>query len=266
MARTVLTENLNLYVKASGGSNGNTGLSADQAYATINYAIDRVTKDYDCAGFQITINLVADAVNKHAPFILKNYLDAGVNAQTTNARIYGNPENPALHMVEHVSGGVAALAVGVTTPWLLEGIKLSSPAGGYGIEADFYSKIYTKSIMFGNCGVCSIAVFGSSIEFLANGSYPLFTLTGACAAVLMVDMKSMIILQTAAIVFSGTPSVSYAFAMCNSQSLLYFGATTTGAINVNRRAMAGFQSLITGSSAMPTGRFANTVSPDSFVV
>lgn len=260
MSRIQLTSTLNLYVAATGGSNSNDGLYPGSPFATINHAIDVACNNYDLNGQQLNINLAPDSVNKYAAVVLKNFMDAGVAAQSTNPRIIGDPAYPELYQIQGgASDPAAILAVGVAATWLIEGVQVSHTSGLYGIEADFYSKLYLRTVNFGVCGVHATAVFGSCIEFLDNGSYPLCKIVGSAASFIMANIKGMFIFQTGSIVFSGTPSLTYAFAMSQNQSFIYFGASCSGSLNNNKTYICEYSSGIQGYPAMPAGNVASTL-------
>lgn len=249
--RQRLTADLNLYVAATGGSDSNSG-ALTAPFATINHAIDQVANEYDPGGWQMNIRLIADSVNKHPAFRLRNYIDAGAVAQHTNARILGDPAHPELYQVEASStDAAAALGVEVRAIWSLEGLTLSAPSGGYGVEADNLTNIDLKTIRFGQCGAAHVcAIFGSRIHFISNPGYPLCKVDGSANAFLLANYKGLIMLHPGDVIFGGQ-SLTDAFVDCQRDSNVYFAATCGGSVYVNKKYRCKYGSGIDGTPAMP---------------
>lgn len=256
MPRTQLTSDLDLYVAPAGqgGSDSNSGTLA-QPLATGNEAVKRICNGYDPNGWQMNVRLLPHATAKHAPIQLRNYMECGVQAQHTNARIVGDPANPHLHHIQAASPHPATiLGVDVHTTWLIEGVKVSHTGGGFGIEADRRTLIYLKAVEFGACGVGVCSLFESNIHFLNYPGYPLYTISGTMSAFLMANMKSQIMLHAGSFGSAvGNPSVTHAFAQIEHKSHLYNGSPVIGTIAVNKKYVCEYGSGIEGVPHLPNG-------------
>ncbi len=267
MCRTRLTAPLTLYV-SNCGSDANDGLSPSTAWLTPQYAVDRVACDYDMNGYQLDIQLVSDSVNKYPPFQLKNYLDAGTTNQSLSPRILGDMSSTASHCVDG-SGSVAAIyAVGVMTPWLIQGVKMCNTAGSYGLLADFYSKIYLKGVEFGNSLTAHcMSVFGSCVEFLTDPTYPLVKITGSSVNFAVANLQSMLIFQAGStICFSGSPVISGDFVVSQMNSMTYYGSPSVGAATIFRRFNSMYNSGIQGAPSIPAATNAGITSVNSYSI
>lgn len=267
MSRTRLTAPLTLYVSNS-GSDSNDGLSPSTAWLTPQYAVDRVACDYDLNGYQLDIQLLADTINKYPPFQLKNYFDAGTTNQSSNPRILGDITTTANHCIEG-SGSVAAIyAVGVTTTWLIEGVKMCNSSGAYGLLADFYSKIYLKGVEFGNCLASHcMAVFGSCIEFLTDPVYPLVKISGNSVNFAVANLQSMLIFQAGSTVnLIGSTVISGDFVVSQMNSMIYYGSPCTGTATIFRRFNSMYNSGIQGAPSLPAATNAGITSVNSYSI
>lgn len=267
MARTRLTAPLTLYVSNS-GSDSNNGLSPSTAWLTPQYAIDRVACDYDLNGYQLDIKLLSDSVNKYPSFQLKTYFDAGCTNQVNNPRILGDVYNTENHCVDG-NGSVAAIyAVGVSTPWVIQGLKMINQSTAYGLLADFYSKVYVKGVEFGSCAVAHCcAVFGSTVEFLADPNYPLAKLSGNGISFALSNLQSMLIFQAgSSITFTGNPIFSGDFVVSQMNSMIYYGSPCTGASTIFRRFNSMYNSGIQGVPSLPVASNTGVISVNSYAV
>ncbi|MFS8051573.1 hypothetical protein QD357_01980 [Rhizobium sp. BR 317] len=113
VAQPALSANRTYYVNGAGGNDGNNGLTAGTAFATIQRAID-VTASLNCNGFAISISV---ASGTYGAFNLRSLAGA------SSATLTGDTVTPS----NVITGAIGA---GGSTGWKVEGLKPTVTGAG----------------------------------------------------------------------------------------------------------------------------------------
>lgn len=242
-----------IYYVATAGSDSNNGLTETTPFATIQKAIDTVSK-LDISTGSVIIQLANGTYNESVT------LKQITGADNTGAKvtIQGNLSNMSAVTVNAVSNGCFYSAG--TTSWIIRNIKvICSVAGTYCITAAFNSVIRFLNIDFGSATAGHIGVFtGSIVEAIGgyvisgNGQYHIYA----------TDISEARIVNTP-VTLTGTRNFSTAFCGVSRSSLLYGqGATFTGSATGSRYSVdrLGIISVVGATLTFFPGNTAGTTS------
>lgn len=167
--RAVLSANAFRYVSATGSDTAD-GLTAATAWRTLQHSQDVISSTIDLGGPNIiTVQL---APGTYCGVVLRPTVGGWIGAGWNVSTILGDPGHPDAYVIDGC-GYNAITAVGVTTPWLIKGVKLTA-AGNSDIASDFGSRIYVANVDFGAANLHNQAIHKAQIEIIAS-----YSVTGA---------------------------------------------------------------------------------------
>lgn len=225
--RCILGANANLYVNLSTGSDsGNSGIATTSPFATIQHAYDVVSRNFDLAGYQVTINAVSTGA--YAPFTCSGN-PPGVSSPSS-ITIVGNTGTPANCTITATGASCVNLLSGAKV--YIRGFKLAATGSAFGqgcgiFASDAGTYFYVDSCDFGSCTVADIQSFGGVKAGV--GSY---TVSGSSASHWDFNSNAELApISTPNINFTGTPAFSTAVAYINNCSVVNLaGISFTGAV------------------------------------
>lgn len=193
--RWKVTSAITITVNTAVGNDLNDGLAAGSgnAMATLQAAANRV-----CAHFDLTAqpSIQLTTAQTHPSFVECAYVSGGLAAGVTSPRIVGDATATATctaasnNFTIDGAGSIAVTGVGVTTPWIFQGVKIQS-TGNMAVEADFGSKIYLKNIRYGPSNFGAASFYQSLIEYIGG-----FCVSGNIAGALWsAQTTSLILIQ-----------------------------------------------------------------------
>ncbi|MEF2074021.1 DUF2793 domain-containing protein [Consotaella aegiceratis] len=213
-AREQLAEARTYYVDPA-GSDANTGLSAGDAFATVQKAVNAALA-LDAAGYPVTIQL-ADGVYGAGAAMSRPMFDGGT------LLLRGNATSPENVLIDAGSAGNALLFNAAGASARIEGIKV---AGQVGIWARFGVVVMLRGrIAYGVCTARHIgADNGAYIEVIAT-----IDIQGGAQQHFFAGQNGHILMTNSTVNLIGTPAFTNAFAV----------AQTTGIVSAYANAYAG---------------------------
>lgn len=251
--RTLLSANLTLYVNGTTGSDSNTGLTANTAFATLQAAVNSIYHNYDFNGFGVTISVangtyttgvtcvgVPPGMTAAIAFVGNHASPGLVTVSTTNANCFSVFSGASISV-----DGFQLTATGSSSPYNTVGTCLTAGGGS----------IVFNAIIFGAAGTSHMSTYaGANIS--SNGNA--YTIAGS-SPIHMLASGGTINTVLSPITLTGTPNFANSFAYANAigyiqvYSAVYTGAATgtrytatmNGVINTN----AGGATFLPGSAA-----------------
>ncbi|AXS39970.1 DUF2793 domain-containing protein [Breoghania sp. L-A4] len=229
-ARERLSANRTYHVDAGAGSDGNDGLAPGSAFATIQKAVNTVSR-LDLGGYVATIAIADGSYAENV--VLKSVLGGAVV-------VTGNEVDPGNVLIAPAAGTAIAASNITAEAYYLRGLRI---VGG-GITCALYNnstKVIIRNLDFG-----AIAAGGSNRHIYLDGFGMLdtdgnYSISGSAGAHWFADGRSVIRVVGRTITITGAPDFSNRFAM----------ATAFGYIWCNSNTFAG---SATGSRYFSTGR------------
>lgn len=215
------------YYVAPTGNDGNDGLTPATPFATIQFAVNLVTKQLDMRGFTVSIQL---ADGSYAPFQVSG---AGIGqASIGSLNIQGNLTTPGNVILQGAPPLASAVHGG---GFALSGARLAPTSGGGAMSANMSGRINYSTLEFAaHSGPHVQCLSGSFV--LVNGSY---TILGSASVHWTVSTNSTLICAQP-VTLTGTPAFSFGFLECAaSASMNIFGASFAGAATGRRFLISG---------------------------
>lgn len=251
--RMALSANTTFYVNAATGNNANSGLAADEAWATLQYAVDWIRDHVDFKGFILTLS-VADSAAYAAFAAIGPFTGLKEGASML---IQGNAGAPANVQINSVGNCVRA-SDGARIK--LVGFRLAS-SGASAISVIRGGVVEYSSITFHTCSVAHINVSDAASIIRSVGAY---SITGDAAQHILATFLGMFDSVAGSVVtLTGGPIFSDSFAraqlsgIINALSMSFVGgatgvrylAITLGNIWVNGGGANFFPGNVAGSTA-----------------
>jgi hypothetical protein len=220
--RRKLTQNTNLYVNGTTGSDTNNGLASTTAFLTLQGAWNFILSSLDLANFAVTVN-VSDG--SYAPVLLAGNPVAGGFAAVS---FVGNTTTPANCTV--TATNASCFAVVGAAQISLAGFKLSATgtgAGqGYGVFVNSSGSVVNISgkMELASCAGADLAVtLGGQINVTSA-----YTISGTSGSAWFCNGPGIITNLAVAITLSGTPSFTSAALADSGGQITFNGTTFTG--------------------------------------
>lgn len=218
-SRAKLTADRTFYVD-DGGNNANDGSTALLPMGSIQQAINVVYQVLDCNGFKVTIQ-VADGTYT-TPITIEGQPLGASDANSQWLQIIGNATTPANVLIS-VSGNKALYLSKGAYLWL-EGVKITTSAGGYGIYVEQSSVLEYSDIEF---GAVSQNMLTANAHSLIRALGPT-TVSGDAVSFCHNTGRSRTEFTDQTITFVGTRTFSIYLWGLNDSSLALDGATLSG--------------------------------------
>jgi hypothetical protein len=205
------------YYVRTDGNDSNDGLTNDAAgaFLTIQHAVDIVCDTLDLKAQAVVIQVADGAYNSRV--VLKRYVGTG------SVTIRGNTVTPANVSIT-TSGTNCITTVIQAGIWRIEGFKLSAGGGYYEAIYCQNSAISFGALEFGTC-VRNHITCEDAGRVSNHGAY---SISGG-AETHITSQLSAVVNISGAVMLTGTPAFSYAFAQAYCASTAAFsGVTFTG--------------------------------------
>lgn len=242
--RIRLTANLTLYVSTTGNDN-NDGTSASP-FATVQKAWDTLQRQYDLAGFSVTIQLAAGVYAAGAGCTSPIMGATGPGSVT----IQGDTVTPANVVIS--SGVSTCFSVQNFAQVTIKGMRLT---GAYGLFVGGGGVVNYGNLDFGAAAQDHIA---TNVSALVSAVGPYSISGGAINHINVARGEGVVSLNGYTVTLTGTPAFSGSFAHCQKGLVEVYGSTFTGTAsgqryNVNRNGVidtnGGGASFLPGSVA-----------------
>ena len=231
--RERLTSDRTYFVNAANGSNGNSGLTAGEAFATIQHAIDLVLSGLDCQVYTVTID-VADGVYAENLKVSAPIMGSGA------LQIIGNVGTPESCVISHSAAGVIVTNYAKVR---FGGFHLENTSSKNGFHiSEGGIVVQTGSISFEN-SASAIYVEGSGSVYRVSSGHLTFSSSGGATCALNCRQFGYAEISGRTVNFSGTPSYAAAtvlaaeFGFCRLTALSFTGASAGKRYDVSRKAM-----------------------------
>lgn len=213
-ARERLTADRTYYV-ATTGSDSNNGLVVGTPFLTVQKAIDVVSNNLDIGIFNVVIQLANGTYPNGT--IFKTPIGSG------SVTIKGDTSNPSNVVF---SGAGACITASETTPVkrAITGVKLTSSTYA-GLMADRLASLFFGRVDFGACSVYHMTANGGAVLTAENN----YTISGAATVHCFIEQASICILHGRTVTITGTPTLTYGFAISRQGSMISaYGMTFVG--------------------------------------
>jgi hypothetical protein len=242
--REVLRDARTYYVKASGGSDSNDGLTLANAFATVQKALDTIYQTLDCASKTVTIQLADGAYT--TPIVVQGQ---PLGLGSASLILSGNTGTPGNVTLTTASNHAIKALLGAQVT--VQGIKVATTTSGSGLRAESRSTINIGAGMqFGACATGHIDITGAS-QANINANY---TVNGASPIHWAVSLGSTLLSFGNTITCTGI-AFSNVFAACSEDSAIGVSGTfsASGATGTRFSVTTGgvIQTYGAGASYLP---------------
>lgn len=220
--RQVLTGNITIYASPS-GSDSNNGLTSSAPFASIQAALNSVYKNYDLAGYQVTISATSGT-----------YGSISMSAMPTGAIPTNVPITISGAGAGTIISGVNVNAINVTSGAVLAIKNLTVTATGT-IAANTGSGLFTSNggiISFGSgltFSTCGGAHMLSNLSGFISTNGVAYAVTGSAYVHVQGGLSGLVSSDGSAVTLSGTPGFAFAYAVVSQGGQISaIGQTFTG--------------------------------------
>lgn len=237
------------YYVRTDGSDSNTGTAntAGGAFLTIQKAIDTAVA-FDFGVYGVTVNVGAGTFA--AAVTLKNFGGAGklsiIGAGSTT-------------IIAPASGNCFTTS-GIGGWYLLQSMKLTPPAGAYGISGTAGTKVAVdfSALEFGATSGGLHIVAGQGTNIKATGNY---TISGGAYAHVGAYDSGQVLTQSVTVTVSGTPAFSYFGVASRGGTFLFNGNTYSGSATGARYLCDTAGGMYSGGVTLPGSTAGTATSP-----
>jgi hypothetical protein len=213
--RRKLTANTNFYVR-SDGSNSNNGLanSSGGAWLTLQYAVDYITQNYDCGGYQAFVNVGAGTFAGISVYSGALGAPAGALAGIKLIGDTTTPSNVVINSTVTVTGANASI--------IMEGFKYTTVSGNclYASGGGFIS--ISGKIEFGSCGQFHMQTNVGGNIVVATTNY---IISGSAQCHYICNKFGVTEVNATSVTMTSAPAFSLCFAGSIAGYLIHGGCT-----------------------------------------